>query len=249
MWKFHTGPCLNTTMQRVLHSSQYGWLCSSKCCERCQDWGDKHFVKHFHLCTTGLTQRSSRSLLELSRFQGFLDGAEQCWHVLTKTAQAIGPTALHCLQISSVGVNGPLEHFLLSPEDRRRWVLSLCQRRFRCCWEDFLKKGTKRPGNTKFSTSSLTDRVSERRFFSYPRNQTCMCMINLSSVQFLFSYLIFPCSSLARPQARWYWSICWPRVEIWCVRSSSSACICSIRFVLAWLSAPVVWLMLGGLIF
>lgn len=64
--------------------------------------------------------------------------------------------------------------------------------------------------------------------------------------QFLTRYLIFPCSSLARWQACWYWSICWPKVEIWCLSLSSSVWICSMRSFLAWFSDPDVWLMLKG---
>lgn len=79
-----------------------------------------------HNRAASLTQRSSRSVLELALFVSFLDGSEECRHVLSKTPQAIGPTALHSLQVPSVGFNGPLEHILLSPKDRRIWVFSLC---------------------------------------------------------------------------------------------------------------------------
>lgn len=58
------------------------------------------------------------------------------------------------------------------------------------------------------------------------------------------SYFIFLCSSIAWPEACWYCSICWPSVEVRCVRCSSSASICAIRSTLAWLSTPVAWLML-----
>lgn len=81
-----------------------------------------------HNRTPSLTQRSSRSLLELAPFVSFLDGVEECGHVLPKTPQTIGPTALHSLQVPFDGINGPLEYFLLSPEDRRSGVFSLCKR-------------------------------------------------------------------------------------------------------------------------
>lgn len=86
-------------------------------------------------------------------------------------------------------------------------------------------------------------------FITYWSNRRCFLKYRINFFFFLgaqFPYLIFPCSSLVRLHACWYWSICWPKVEIWCFRFSSSRCICSIRSVLAWLSAPVVWLMLEG---
>ena len=67
-----------------------------------------------------LTQRSSGFLPELSISASLIDGGQECGHVLSKTPQAIGATALHVLQVPSVGVNGPLKHILLSPGDKRR---------------------------------------------------------------------------------------------------------------------------------
>lgn len=58
------------------------------------------------------------------------------------------------------------------------------------------------------------------------------------------SYFNFPWSSMLWRYECWYCSICWPSVEVWWVRSSSAASICAIRSILAWLSAPVAWLML-----
>lgn len=69
-----------------------------------------------HNRALSLTQRASRSLLELAPFVSFLDSVEECGHVLPKTPQAIGPTALHSLQVPFVGFSGPLEHLLLSPK-------------------------------------------------------------------------------------------------------------------------------------
>lgn len=72
-----------------------------------------------HNWASSLTQRSSRSVLELALFVSFLDCSEECRHVLSKTPQTIGPTALHSLQVPAVGFNGPLEQFPLSPKHRR----------------------------------------------------------------------------------------------------------------------------------
>lgn len=70
-----------------------------------------------------LTQRSPRLVLKLALPVSFLDGVEEPRHVLSKTPQPVGPTALHSLQVPSVGLYRPLKHFLLSPEDRRGWML------------------------------------------------------------------------------------------------------------------------------
>lgn len=66
-------------------------------------------------------------MLKLPFSVSFLDGVKECGHVLSETPQPIGPTALHSLQVPSVGIDGPVEHFPFSPDDRRQWVLSLLQ--------------------------------------------------------------------------------------------------------------------------
>lgn len=76
-----------------------------------------------HTWAPSLTQRSSRFVLQLASPVSFLYGIEECGHVLSKTPQAVGPTALHSLQVPFVGINGPLEYFVLSPGDRRRLLL------------------------------------------------------------------------------------------------------------------------------
>lgn len=62
-----------------------------------------------------LTQRSTWSVLELALFVSLVNGGKKSRHLVTETLQTIGATALHGLQLSSVGINGPLEPFQLSP--------------------------------------------------------------------------------------------------------------------------------------
>lgn len=62
-----------------------------------------------------LTQRSTRSVLELALSLSLVNGSKKSRHLVTEALQAIGATALHGLQLSSVGINGPLEPFQLSP--------------------------------------------------------------------------------------------------------------------------------------
>lgn len=61
------------------------------------------------------TQRSTRSVLELALFVSLVNGGKKSRHLVTETLQAIGATALHGMQLPSVGINGPLEPFQLSP--------------------------------------------------------------------------------------------------------------------------------------
>lgn len=82
-------------------------------------------IQRVRNCTLSLTQRSSGFVLELAFLVSFLDGIEQCWHVLSETPKPIGATALHGLQVPSVGLDGPLENFLLSPKDTEVGIL-LC---------------------------------------------------------------------------------------------------------------------------
>ena len=72
-----------------------------------------------------LTKRSSGYLLELTPSVSFLDGIEQCRHLLPKTSKPVRLATLHCPQVYFVGFNGPLKHFILSPGERRRLMFDL----------------------------------------------------------------------------------------------------------------------------
>lgn len=79
-----------------------------------------HVIQRVHNWTLSLTQRSSGFVLELSFSVSFIDGIEERRHVLSKTPEPIGATALHGLQVPSVGFNRPLENSMLSPKDTQR---------------------------------------------------------------------------------------------------------------------------------
>lgn len=54
-------------------------------------------------------------MLELTLSVSLFNGREKSRHMFSETSQAIGAAALHGLQLSPVGINGPLEPFLLFP--------------------------------------------------------------------------------------------------------------------------------------
>lgn len=75
------------------------------------------------LCSASdLTKRSTWFVSELAFFVSFLNGIKECRHVLSKTPQPIGPTALHCLQVPFVGFNAPHKHVILFPKNMEIWV-------------------------------------------------------------------------------------------------------------------------------